>query len=395
MRIAVLHASNQGFFPRFYAQERDAALSCGHDVRLFVPLTRRNLSNPLADQVTYGSRLNFPLHFLFYRLTGIQDVLSITATLQLCLQLWRWKPDVVHLNVIQECKVNFPMLAFVLNRLCCPVVWTFHDCRSFTGRCSYYSMSGCEKWMSGCGGCPADGLYSPSLVDASSFMWSLRSRVMRSIRRLHIVCPSEWMACQVRKSFLSHVPLRVIRNGVDLSAFRFGCDIRKERMILAVASSWSLRKGLDTVCWLAERMEPDVRIVVVGDIPVTLSERHPRIEYAGRIVETAELAGLFSRATVFVNPTLEDNFPTVNIEALASGTPVVTYSSGGSAECLSEDCGISVSSGNREAFLEAVNFVLAHPERFSPESCMRRAGDFSACQYGRYIEFFEDLQNGK
>lgn len=47
-----------------------------------------------------------------------------------------------------------------------------------------------------------------------------------------------------------------------------------------------------------------------------------------------ELAGIYTAADVFVNPTYEDNYPTVNLEARACGTRVITYDTGGCRETL-------------------------------------------------------------
>ena len=47
-----------------------------------------------------------------------------------------------------------------------------------------------------------------------------------------------------------------------------------------------------------------------------------------------ELAELYTTADVFVNPTYEDNYPTVNLEAQACGTPVIAYDAGGTKETL-------------------------------------------------------------
>lgn len=56
-----------------------------------------------------------------------------------------------------------------------------------------------------------------------------------------------------------------------------------------------------------------------------------------RTSNTKELAEIYTAADFFVNPTYEDNYPTVNLEAIACGTKVITYNTGGSPETLRGD----------------------------------------------------------
>ena len=67
-----------------------------------------------------------------------------------------------------------------------------------------------------------------------------------------------------------------------------------------------------------------------------------------------ELAAIYTAADVFVNPTYEDNYPTVNLEAQACGTPVITYDTGGCRETIHTDSAKVVEAGNVEGLYKEI-----------------------------------------
>ncbi|MCH5278297.1 MAG: glycosyltransferase [Christensenellaceae bacterium] len=102
--------------------------------------------------------------------------------------------------------------------------------------------------------------------------------------------------------------------------------------VLGVAAFWGKRKGLNDFIRLANDLPDEFTIVMVGatqDIRNILPERIITIE---RTNDPSELRALYSAADVFANPPIQDNFPTVNLEAAACGTPIVTYQTGGIPE---------------------------------------------------------------
>lgn len=106
-----------------------------------------------------------------------------------------------------------------------------------------------------------------------------------------------------------------------------------------------------------------------------------------------ELAKLYAEADVYVNPTLEDNFPTTNIEALACGTPVITFATGGSPEAVTESCGRIVPKGDMEALCQAVK-ALCENEKISEAACRERALRYNKYdRFGEYIKLYEESIN--
>ena len=105
-------------------------------------------------------------------------------------------------------------------------------------------------------------------------------------------------------------------------------------MILGVAAIWDNRKGLKYMVELAEKLDNSFIVVVIG---VTEDQKKHLPKNMLGILNTKnseELAKWYSLADVFVNTTLEDNYPTTNLEAIACGTPVLTFNTGGSVEAV-------------------------------------------------------------
>lgn len=396
MKIALLHSANLGFFPRFF-QDLCCAVDAKHeDICCFVPNSGQNRRRTLQRQVLWGYRWNWFIHFNLYKLTGIQDLWSFLSTLDLCRKLKAYNPDVIHLNGINECILCFPIFVRFLNRLHKPVIWTFHDTRYITARCASFEEDQCMQWQSGCKKCTPNSIFSPSRVNNVHLQWKLKKKWFNKINNLTIVTPSQWLANHVKNSFLKDKPCIVIHNGIDTSSFSTPVDVKipslegiKSKILVGVAVGWEHRKGLDSMIWLSKNLPEGYQIVLVGGVKPELASTIPsNIICLPRTNSKEELIAIYQRADVYVNPTLADNFPTVNIEALGAGLPVVTFNTGGSAECLDDTCGISVDKGNNQALMDAIINVCNHPEKYNRENCIRRSKEFSIEQFNRYFDLY-------
>ncbi len=149
-----------------------------------------------------------------------------------------------------------------------------------------------------------------------------------------------------------------------------------KKIALGVASTWSERKGLCDFDRLSEILPKDkYKIVLVGVNDTQKKSISPDILCIGRTNSVSELAGIYTEANVYVNATYEDNFPTTNIEALACGTPVVTYNTGGSPESLTERCGRVVNKGDICALARQVEEVCG-TDVLTENECRTRAISF-------------------
>lgn len=398
MKIAILQSGNIGFFPRFYKAILSAAQKQGDEVTLLVPNSGRNKRNPLPCQVLWGSRLNWFIHSRLHKLTGVQDVFSIIETMLLINKLKVFKPDLLHLNVINDKILCMPLLVKYINKHKIPVVWTMHDCRAFTGQCTYFDEVCCEKWKYGCGQCSI----CETKIDNTHITWKIRQKWQTRIKRMIIVTPSQWLASYVKESFFKNYPVKVIYNGVDIDGFSKDTklDVRKEccipenkKIILGCSIFWEHRKGLDYFIQLAKKLPDDYQIVLVGNINEGKKKEliENNIICTGRTKTFDEMVAWYQTASVFCNPTMADNFPTVNIEALAAGTPIVTFNTGGSPEAIDESTGIVVEQGNIDKLYEAVIKVAGNRNIYITENCIRKSSMFSNNQYDLYVKLYHEF----
>lgn len=398
MKIAIVQSGNSGFFPRFYTSLKSSAEKSEDDLRLFCPNIGVNRRLQLVDQITFGSKYNWFVHYHLYKLFGIQDVFSFFDTLDLIKKLKRFAPEVIHFHVVNAWIINFPLLISYVNKNNIKVIWTMHDCRAFTGRCAYFDEINCDRWRNGCGKCPQKQLYWPTLIDSSALQWKLRKSMFGKFRNLHIVTPSKWLAYYVKESFFNKFPVDVIYNGQDLEKFnltnvstkRIDAIPSDKKIVLGVASHWEYRKGLEYFKKIAFELSEDYQIILVGDMNKDDAACLPsQVLFMGKTSSFEEMVSLYQRASVFVNPTLADNFPTTNVEALASGTPVVTFDTGGSAEAVDEDSGIVVPQGDCDALKKAIVYVSSHRDDiFTRENCIKRSQNFSLKQFDKYIDLY-------
>ncbi len=290
-----------------------------------------------------------------------------------------YDPDLIHLHNIHGYYIHVPALFQYLKTANKRVIWTLHDMWPFTGHSAACDQADCEKWRSGCGDCPMRKEYPRSFTDGSRRNWRWKRESFLGVKDMTLVSPSQWLWGLTEASFLGSYPGKVIRNGIDVAWFRpMPSDFREKhglegkKLILGVASNWhDTRKGFPDFLRLAQQLPRECHIVLVG-VPKDLHKLLPdNILGLGRTNSVQELAQIYSAADVLLNPTYSDNFPTVNLEALCCGTPLLTYRTGGSTEAVQENCGAVAEQGNLEQVLALLPvcwgqkaFVTGQADRF-------------------------------
>ncbi len=328
---------------------------------------------------------------------------STKATKLFVKGLERINPDIIHLHNLHGYYLNVEVLFDYLEKVQKPIVWTLHDCWPMTGHCSYFDFVRCDRWKTGCYACPNLKGYPVSLfLDRSKQNFEKKKKIFTEVSNITFVTPSHWLKSVVQESFFENYPVKVIHNGVDLDVFkpirseevRSKYDIQYDtKIVLGVASIWDRRKGLNDFVQLKERMGEDVQIILVGLNEKQLSNLPKGILGIRRTENVEELAALYAMADVFVNPTWVDNFPTTNIEALACGTPVVTYQTGGSPEAVTDVTGKVVERGDVEALREAILEILVRERDVYRIECRERAEKFfnKEDRYRDYVELYKSL----
>ncbi len=389
----------------------NATCGIGSTGKICVGISELASAGNIENYILFSSRTNgYPLGIacssdrylriqaLKSRIFGNYGFNSKHATRKMIRELERIRPDVVHLHNIHGHDCDLERLLSYFRRKKTKLIWTFHDCWAFTAYCPHYAMIKCDKWKTQCSNCVQHRNYS-WFFDRSSALFANKKRLSSGLD-LTIVAPSKWTAEQVKASFFREYPVQVIYNGIDLAVFKPAAgSFRKDhgipedkKIILGVAFGWGPRKGLDVLIELAHRLDSNrYQMVLVGTDDTVDKLLPPEIISIHRTQNQAELAEVYTAADVFVNPTREEVLGLTNIEANACGTPVVTFRTGGSPECIDASSGIVVEQEDVQAMLEAIQHVCEE-KPFSAEACRARAGRFDRNdRFTEYVRLYESV----
>lgn len=343
----------------------------------------------------FGFKLENYISGCLSRFLGLHNIGSVVGTHNLVKRLNRIKPDIIHLHNIHLWDINIPILFRYIKKHHIPVVWTLHDCWPFTGRCPYFQVSSCNKWKTGCADCSYPwSSYPASFIDTTRFFWKMKRRWFGNVEKMVLTTPSIWLSKLIKDSFLKHYDVSVINNGINLqvfkptkSGFRAKYGIANDRiMLLGVSLNWNYYKGIDVFFDLYRLLDKRYVIVLVGDID---DQSIPEgIVHIARTNNAEELAAIYSAADVFVNPTREENYPTVNMESIACGTPVITFDTGGCRETILEHTGIVTKEKNALSIVRALKDFEKNGIP-SCEDCVSKSSSFDANnKFNEYVELY-------
>ena len=398
----------------------NTALNCGSHGRIVEQISHVAAERGFETTIVHGARYVNKSEFTDVQTTtkkqelvnGVWSFIFDThglglkyATKSLITKLEEIKPDIVHLHNIHGYYLNYQILFDYLKNIGVPVVWTLHDCWSMTGHCSQFENYNCDKWKTQCHDCQyLMDWYPRAIIDRSRKNYELKKRCFTSLENMTIVPVSHWLENVVKQSFLAKYPIKVINNGVDTLSFRpiiptsfrpseasGEISSNQKFKILGVASNWDNDKGVQEFIKLSSN--PDYQVIMIG-VKDELKKKLPQnIIAVSRTNNQNELAEYYSMADVFVNPTYKDTFPTVNLEALACGTPVITYKTGGSPESITPETGIVVDKGDFGQLCAAIETVRKNGKDYYSTACRERAVKFynKDDRFKDYIDLYENI----
>lgn len=337
-----------------------------------------------SEIVPVGNKWSTLWHGVETRLFDRHGLASKGATRQFVKRMEEIQPDVVHIHNIHGYFLNYPILFDYLAGSGVPVIWTVHDCWLYTGHCYYYSFARCDRWKTGCHDCPQKKEFPASwLFDRSRRNFADKREAFTRLGKdqLTIVPVSEWIKGEMQQSFLKEYPFQVIHNGINTDVFQVydAGEVRRryqlegKRIFLGMASIWSREKGLYDFIQMADMLNAEEVIVLVGVKPEERKLLPGNVVGIARTENIRQLAELYAAAEAFVNPTWQDNYPTVNLEAIACGTPVVTYRTGGSVEAVTVETGCIVEQGDVRGLLEAARAITRRGKAFYQAPCREYA----------------------
>lgn len=386
----------QGSTGKIAAEIQSETIKCGYEN---IVAYRFAEGEHARNTYCVSTWLDCHIHNRIARYTHLSGFYSRYRTAKFIKYLINEQVDVIHLHNLHGSYINIIQLFNYIKKYGIKTVWTFHDCWPFTGYCPYFEIVGCNHWLNDCKKC----CYETNLLN-----WNSAAKCLRAKKNLvcgldlTVVVPSRWMEQLVRKTFYSNFDIRIITNGIDLSVFhpiasdakeKYGFSLSKY-IIIGVASVWNQRKGIDVFSELSKRLNMSAyQIVLVGEKPQLNEENTDSIVHIDHVNDQKVLAELYSVADVFVNPTREETLGMVNIEALACGTPVVTFNTGGSPECIDATCGSVVVKDDIDG-LEKEIIRICETKPYSRESCVKRARAFDKNEkFQEYIELYKEITN--
>ena len=261
--------------------------------------------------IKYANKIYIKAQALKSRVWGNYGFNSRIATRKLIKCIENIKPDIVHLHNLHAHNCHLGLLFKYFKQTKIKLFWTFHDCWAFTGYCPHFDMVGCDRWQGECKNCPQAKEYS-RFFDRSKEMFNKKKQIFEDLD-LTIITPSQWLADIVKQSFLKEYPVKVINNGIDLNIFKPSpSDFRKKYncedkfVILGVAFDWGVRKGLDALIEISNRLDEKYQMVLVGTnekidkiLPDSIISIH-------KTQNQTELAEIYTAADLFVNATREE-----------------------------------------------------------------------------------------
>lgn len=361
---------------------------------------------PPTNHFYFLSRWEHNINAKIGIMTGYGNALLSRGTLHLIKEINRIKPDVIHLHGLQGWYLNYNLFTDYLKKKKIPTVWTQHDCWSFTGKCPYYTIVDCDKWKTGCFDCPQLSEYPKSKnFDNSRFMYNYKRKRFLNIPNLTLVPVSNWLQNELKQSFLKEYRSVVIENGVDTDLFKYKESALREEyclknkfIILGVASGWSKRKGFDDFICLSEMIKnkkmSGFKIVLVGvtDEQRLICEQHDILSFK-RTQNVDELIEWYSVADVFFNPSMEESFGLVTIEAMSCGTPVVVYNSTASPELVEgTDC-YCLQPHDIDGAISSIMDIKKNGQKFYQEKCIQKVKtDYNMdLQYKKYLNLYNNI----
>lgn len=349
--------------------------------------------------IKVGNTFNVLRHYAEHKLLDNEGLASRRATRKLVKKIHEINPDIVHIHNIHDHWLNYPILFEYLNASKVPIVWTFHDCWSFTGHCAHFVQPNCHKWKSQCYECPI----SNSLIDKSFRNFNLKKRIFGNSTKLNIVTVSTWLKKIVLQSFLSDKNIRVINNGIDLNIFkpipaeglkkRYGLD--DKFIVLGVATSWSENKGLYDYIELSKILPADCKIVLVGLKPSQINKLPSNIVKLPLTKNQQQLAELYSIADVVLSLSRAETFGLTIAEGFACGTPGIVYNNTAQPELITPETGFIVENGNIKGIADTINIIKQNSKRFYFDACIQCVSNLynKEDRFTDYINLYEEILN--
>jgi glycosyltransferase involved in cell wall biosynthesis len=280
--------------------------------------------------------------------------------------------NIVHLHWVGDETMSIEDIG----RISQPVVWTLHDMWAFCGAEHFHPSD--ARWVEGYGrdNRPA----GDRGLDLDRQVWQRKRRAWRTSWR--IIAPSGWMAsCAARSALLGDMPVTVIPNVLDTTAFQPG-DRRECRAALglnddrplvlfgAIRAGADPNKGLDLLLEALQRIavaSPRLGLscaVFGADAPPAGVSMPVPTRWLGHVNDDAMLARIYAAGDVMVVPSRIENLPQTATEAQSCGCPVVGFRTTGLPDAVDDRrTGWLARAFDAEDLAAGIRWVVEDPQR--------------------------------
>lgn len=358
--------------------------------------------NPVyKNSYRIGSWIENKLHNFYSRVFGLQGTGSILATKRFISYLYKYQPDILHLNNLHGNYINYPILFQYIIQNKIPVVWTMHDCWAYTGKCAHYVNVQCEKWKTGCKNCPNVHAYPPSIfLDKSTKGYYLKKKLYSQLENVVIVGISNWIKHEAEQSILSHFKITRIYNWIDCDIFKpqgkdkslmekYGIDPQKFH-VLGVCGRYSRLKGSESWKYLSQHLPEDCQVILVGNMEQ--GNEISNVVHIPYVDSPSNLSKIYSMADVFCNLSVAESFGKTTAEALACGTPIIVYNTTACPELVGEGCGYVCNLNAPQEVIEKALEIRRNGKYIYSEKCVKFAQDnFSKNNILQFLEIYRKL----
>ena len=343
-----------------------------------------------------GNKFDYILHYGKSLLFNKHGFGSKRHTLEFVKWIDKFNPDLIQMHNIHGFYLNIEILFNYLKNKGIPVVWLLHDQWVFSGGPAYFDNINKETLNS-----KENRKEYPEALLRTNYYKVLKEkeRIFSQLDNMVVVTPSKWLENLVKQTFLKKYPTKVIYNGVNTNVFKptATTDLREiynlktKKILLGVATIWDSRKGIEFFRELPSKLPKDYQIVMIGVNDEMKKQLPKSIITIPKTNSIKELAEWYTVADILINPTLFDNFPTVNIESLACGTPIITYDTGGSGEAIDKLSGRVIPQNNQNAFIQSIQ-QWPYKNAEIVNDCLNRSKLFEKdMQYNRYLDLYEKI----
>lgn len=356
----------------------------------------REVNPSQSELIHVGNKVSQAIALAEARLFDNDGLSNRRATQRLVKTIMAIKPDIIHLHNLHGYYINYRILFEYLNTTNIPVVWTLHDCWTFTGHCSHFVGTNCEKWKTQCSDCPLKKWYPASWwFDRSKRNFVLKKKLFAAHKNLHIIAVSHWLAELVQQSYLKNADIRVIYNGIDVNTFKPIVSKTDNRFsILGVSSVWNKAKGLYDYYCLSEALDPEhFDITLVGLSDEQINTLPKGIKGIARTNSIEQMVQYYNEADVVLSLSYGESMGLTPIEGMSCGTPAIVYNNTAQPELVTPNTGIVVSQGNIQELCQAIYAVQNNGKQFYSSACRNRAEAYfnKEDRYQEYVELYEKL----